>query len=330
LEFARLSTHVFFGEQQQFDVIREQAPILNLEYDQIADTLCTSFARVAEMAQHFQLKVDAAQDMVEVIEKANRALVKMNDSLQTNLGKAMSLLSEGSRLEEKDLSQTIHDQHRTVGNVLDAVAHEIRNPLMAIGGFAQRLAREIQGCGQSSRYINIIIQEAERLQQVLHEVSTFSQDFTPIWDVADLTAVLEQSLRELESSSEFGNVALVRRFPPAARIFAQFDPAAIKIALQLTLRTITQFVVAPDKKGEIEIRIRQTSRRDFVLIDFYAGPEAFQDGSLQILLDADFSSKTLGKGLDFLQAWKIVESHGGRIELENAPDGNHLLFSLPF
>ena len=330
LEFARLATQVFFSEQQQFDVIREQAPILNLEYDLIADTLCTSFARVAEIAEYFQLKVDAAQDMVEVIEKANRALVKMNHSLQTNLGKAMSLLSEGSRLEEKDLSQIIHDQHRTVGNVLDAVAHEIRNPLMAIGGFAQRLAREIQGCSQSSRYISIIIQEAERLQQVLREVSTFSQDFTPIWDVADLTAVIEQSLRELESSSEFGNATLVRRFPPAARIFARFDPAAIKTALQLTLKTITQFVATPGNKAEIEIRIRQTSHRDFVLVDFYAGSEAFQDSSLQILLDADFSSKTLGKGLDFLQAWKIVESHGGSIGFDNAPEGSHLVISLPF
>lgn len=330
LEFARLATQVFFDEQQQFDVIREKAPALNLDYDQVADTLCTSFARVAEMAQHFQLKVDAAQDMVEVIEKANRALVKMNESLQTNLGKAMKLLAESSRVQEKDPAQTLHDQHRTVGNVLDAVAHEIRNPLMAIGGFAQRLVREIQECDQSSRYLHIIIQQAERLQQVLREVSTFSQDFTPIRDVGNLTAVLEESVSELEGSIEFRNVALIRRFPPAARIFAQFDPAAIKTALQLTLRTITQFVAAPDKKSEIEIRIRQTSLRDFVVIDLYAGPEAFQDGSLQVLLNADFSSKTLGKGLDFLQAWKIVESHGGSMELENVPDGNHLLFSLPF
>ena len=304
--------------------------MLDLQYDQIADTLCTTFANVAEIAQHFQLKVDPAQDMVEVIEKANRTLVKMNDSLQTNLGKAMDLLSKQAYQGERVLMRTMHDQQRTVGNVLDAVAHEIRNPLMAIGGFAQRLAREVEGCSQSSRYLTIIIQEAERLQQVLREVSSFSQGFTPIWDVADLTATIEESISELEASHEFPDVAFARRFPKAARIFVRFDPAGMKTALQLTLRTIAQFAGASRKEAEIVIRIRESSRRDTIVVDFFAGVGAFQEGSLQTLLDADFSSKTLGKGLHFLQAWKIIESHGGTIAFENAPDGNHLLVSLPF
>ncbi len=330
LEFARLATQVFFNERQQFDILREKAPVLDLQYDQIADTLCTTFANVAEIAQHFQLKVDPAQDMVEVIEKANRTLVKMNDSLQTNLGKAMDLLSKQAYQGERVLMRTMHDQQRTVGNVLDAVAHEIRNPLMAIGGFAQRLAREVEGCSQSSRYLTIIIQEAERLQQVLREVSSFSQGFTPIWDVADLTATIEESISELEASHEFPDVAFARRFPKAARIFVRFDPAGMKTALQLTLRTIAQFAGTSAKEAEIVIRIRESSRRDTIVVDFFAGVGAFQEGSLQTLLDADFSSKTLGKGLHFLQAWKIIESHGGTIAFENAPDGNHLLVSLPF
>jgi len=110
----------------------------------------------------------------------------------------------------------------------------------------------------------------------------------------------------------------------------RFDPVAMKEALQHTLKTVVQFASAPQNKTEIVIRIRETPRRDFVLIDYWAGPEVLRDASLQTFLDADFSSRTLGKGWDFLQAWKIVESHGGHLEFEAAPDGNHLIVFLPF
>jgi nitrogen-specific signal transduction histidine kinase len=329
LEFARLAAQVLFGEQQRFDILREKAPTLNLQYDQIADTLCTTFDKVAEIAQHFQLKVDATQDIVEVIEKANRTLVRMNESLQTNLDKVIHLLSEGSRQGEETLTQTIHDQQRTVGNLLDAVAHQIRNPLMAIGGFAQRLARQIEGHNLPSRYLNIILQESERLQQVLLEVSSFSKEFTPARDEADLIAIIEESIDNLQGSSECRNATFVRRFPTDVHISLQLDQTAIKRALQLILKAIAELAGAPKSKAEVMIRIRESSSLDWVMVDFCAGLEVFQGGPPQTLLDADFSSKTLGKGLEFLEAWKIIESHGGKIEFENTSDGRHLIVSLP-
>jgi len=54
---------------------------------------------------------------------------------------------------------------------LQAVAHEIRNPLMSVGGFARKLSASLDPSSETGRYVNIILEEVARLEKTLSEMT---------------------------------------------------------------------------------------------------------------------------------------------------------------
>jgi len=237
IEFSRSSTQIFFGKTGDFGFIRETARLLGLDADRVNEILCSSFSKVEEIAGHLHLSVDSNEDVLEVMEKANHALATMNSSLRVNLAKAIGLASE---VEEPDVFRTpeaIKDKKETIRNVLDAVAHEIRNPLMAIGGFAQRLAKNLEGKDDLSNYASIIVKESGRLQQVMNEIAAFSSAYNPSRFRFNLVETLDEVISELESLADAKNTEVIRNYG-CDPVFIAIDQEAIKSALQRLLHAM--------------------------------------------------------------------------------------------
>ncbi|MBW2057952.1 MAG: HDOD domain-containing protein [Deltaproteobacteria bacterium] len=135
---------------------------LGLDRDTVGGILVTTFQRVEEIAQSLKLEVDREKDIIELMEKANRALSRLSERLSAGQGSA----PEG-RLPSFGSLQGGEEQKALIADTLQAVAHEIRNPLMAVGGFAKRLASIVDPDSKGGKYVQVILEEAERLEQVL-------------------------------------------------------------------------------------------------------------------------------------------------------------------
>ncbi len=68
--------------------------------------------------------------------------------------------------------EALNERQRIVEDTLQAVAHEIRNPLLAVGGFARKLARSLEPDTKGGEYVRIILEEASRLEKALSEMTT--------------------------------------------------------------------------------------------------------------------------------------------------------------
>jgi HD-like signal output (HDOD) protein len=137
----------------------EAGRILRLSHEDLHEIVVETFAEVEAIAQGLKLEIDKEKDLMEVMEKANRALVRIS--------RKISQFSEEQVHEYLPSFASIDQKEKVVTDTLQAVAHEIRNPLTAVGGFARRLAVSLDPCSQSGKYAKVILEEALRLEQVL-------------------------------------------------------------------------------------------------------------------------------------------------------------------
>ncbi|MHC1728285.1 MAG: HDOD domain-containing protein [Syntrophobacteraceae bacterium] len=159
-DLARLFSKVFLKAPGAFRLFYAEASrILRLSQEDIHEIVLGTFAEVEAIAQSLKLEIDKEKDLMEVMEKANRALVRISQKI--------SQLSEEEHLEKLPSFESLDRKSKMVTDTLQAIAHEIRNPLTAVGGFARRLAVCLDPGSQSGKYAQVILEEAQRLEAVL-------------------------------------------------------------------------------------------------------------------------------------------------------------------
>jgi HD-like signal output (HDOD) protein len=135
--------------------------VLGLDSDTIGDILAETFDNVNDIAKSLSLELDRDKDLLELMERANKALGQISRDMEQMKGEA------GSR----ELPSLDANSGRLSSHTLEAVAHEIRNPLMALGGFAKRLAGVLEPSSEGGKYLKVILQEAARLEDTLSRMS---------------------------------------------------------------------------------------------------------------------------------------------------------------
>ena len=103
------------------------------------------------------------KDLLRIVEKANVTLSRISEKISLD-----------QHVQEENILPSLDSLRDTLDSVstLQAVAHEIRNPLTVIGGFARRLATSVESDSAGSRYANIILDEVERVEVFLSEMIT--------------------------------------------------------------------------------------------------------------------------------------------------------------
>jgi HD-like signal output (HDOD) protein len=166
-ELAREAAEVIVRDSADLPrILDSSARAFNISVDVVNDLLLTTVDRVQEIAASFLLNVDREKDLMAVMEKANLALSRISEKLvhDANVVRGRPLPSLEEVLQGKD-------REHIVSNTLQAVVHEIRNPLTAVAGFAKRLAGAGDQNEKTARYLQIILQEARRLETTLEQIT---------------------------------------------------------------------------------------------------------------------------------------------------------------
>ncbi|MFM8633974.1 MAG: two-component system sensor histidine kinase NtrB, partial [Planctomycetia bacterium] len=218
--------------------------------------------------------------------------------------------------------------------LVGALAHEIRNPLSTIRLNMELLAEDFETTDPESptkqrdrrarAKIDLVRQECDRLQKLLGDFLDFARQESLTLEPANLNVELSQLLDFFAPQAREGHVEIVRYLDPELPT-VRLDRETFRSAV---LNLLINAVQAMESGGQIVIRTRAAGLGVLLeLIDTGGGMDA---ETLAKVFRAFYTTKQGGSGLGLPTARKIVEAHGGTIDVESAPGrGTKVTIWLP-
>jgi len=207
------------------------------------------------------------------------------------------------------------DRLAAIGQLAAGIAHEIRNPLAAISGSLQLLQEEAALSRSDRRLLDIVLREAERLKLISGQFLDFVRPKFLSSRSLELNSLLDEVAFLLEKSADHGSVSGVHLEKSPSPVYLQADPDQIK---QMVWNISLNALEAMPQGGELIIRLKDAVEGDgFILLEFKDQGQGIPAEQLEHIFDPFYTTKEGGTGLGLSIAQKIVDSLGGRIEVES-------------
>jgi two-component system sensor histidine kinase PilS (NtrC family) len=240
-------------------------------------------------------------------------------------------LTDIKRMEEQ-VRQA--DRLAAIGRLAAGLAHEIRNPIGSIRGSVEVLRGSLDPQGDDRRLMDIVLRESDRLDAIIRDFLQFSRPPHLVRVPTDLTAMLDEILLMLANQGGIqgpdGPRVRFRRDPMEPTVKADVDPAQMRQALwNLCLNAVE----AMPQGGELRVGARTVaggSGRTLMEITVEDTGVGITAAELTQVFEPFFTTKPQGTGLGLAIAHRIVEDHGGEIQVQSEPwRGSRFTISLP-
>jgi len=270
-----------------------------------------------------ELRCPELQD--QVIEKEVDCTVGQGIAVPLEIGASRLVDNTGERLgyvilfkdltEVRALRREIERSQRlaSVGRLAAGVAHEIRNPLSSIKGFATYFKQRYQDVPEDLQTADIMIQEVDRLNRVVSQLLEFARPVTVTPKASSFRAILKDSLKLIERQAADKQITIDAR--NSAHIDdVEIDPDRInQVLLNLYLNAIE--AMAPG--GRLLVEISGNGADSGLTIRISDTGHGIAGEDLSRIFDPYFTTKASGTGLGLAIAHNIVETMGGSIEVES-------------
>jgi two-component system sensor histidine kinase PilS (NtrC family) len=221
----------------------------------------------------------------------------------------------------------LKERMEALGQMAAGMAHELRNPLAAISGSVQYLKGDLKPGGETLELMDIILRESQRLDQTIRDFLTFARPgkFSP--QPCDIVRLLEDHLKLLRKSREFTGAHRVETRYAAEEIRCDVDANRMK---QVFWNLSTNALKAMPEGGALTISVAPDAAGNEVVVAFsdegIGMDERARDGYFQPFRSA-FDE---GTGLGAAIVYRLVEEHGGRIDVDSVPGrGTTIRIAVP-
>lgn len=216
------------------------------------------------------------------------------------------------------------ERFAAVGEAAAHISHEIKNPLMLIGGFARQVRRTLPKDGKEAEKLALIEEEAKRLESMLEEVRDFTRPAAPKMTGQDLNSTVWDTVMLLEANLAARGVTL-RTNLNVTLPAAVHDPAQIR---QVLINLIKNAAEAMPSGGLVVVSTRLN--RSMAELEVRDDGPGIAPEQAKLVFNPFYTTKERGTGLGLPVCDRIIHDHGGDIRLDAATGkGCAFVISLP-
>lgn len=228
--------------------------------------------------------------------------------------------------EKRQLEETVRRKEKltAMGQLASGVAHEIRNPLNAIGMIAQRLAREFEPTAGSDEYrelTKIVVTEVRRINDIIQQFLKFARPPKLQLSATDVNIMIDNTVKLVASQAREKKIEIATAFGPLPTVMMDQNQMQ-----QVLLNLIQNAMEAIHGAGKITISSGLSREREVVIRIIDTGIGMNEETQSKIF-NLYYTTKPQGTGLGLSLVHQIISQHDGRIEVESAV-GKGTTFSI--
>jgi len=272
--------------------------------------------------------------MINLSHKFNRDIYSHEDiELLGTLANQTAIAIENSWLYE-DLKKSKSyirraDRLASLGTLTAALAHEIRNPLVAIKTFIQLLPERLEDEEFRKHFLSIASGEVDRISSLVSELLEFARTSDPKLEMENVNSILDGMILLSSTESKKKHIEIVKDYgqdlPPVS-----IDREQIK---QVFLNILLNAIEATPENGKITVETRSFVKpggEAYIQIRFTDTGCGIPTEHLEDIFNPFFTTKNKGSGLGLSISHQIVQDHKGYIDVESELDrGSSFFINLP-
>ena len=217
--------------------------------------------------------------------------------------------------EVQSLKREVETSRRlaSLGRLAAGVAHEIRNPLSSIKGFATYFKERYRDNPDDQKTSEIMIQEVDRLNRVISQLLEFARPPVIQKKRVSLQSLIQHSLKMIERQASVKEIQVLSHLPSDFKE-VDLDPDGIN---QVLLNLYLNAIEAMERGGTLTVSLSREESSPLVKIIVSDTGTGISKEDLEHVFDPYFTTKQTGTGLGLAIVHKIIEAHRGEVRAES-------------
>jgi two-component system, NtrC family, sensor histidine kinase HydH len=250
-----------------------------------------------------------------------------NSIIEMVLYNTVAVVIGGLRDREKTMQRRLHEAGRlaAMGKAVSGLAHDLKTPLIAIGGFSRLIQRNLGEDSPHREKLGIIVEEVQRLERMIKEMLDFSRPLELHRSQEDMTKVISQSLVIVSNLAQERKVRVEWQSSQNLPLIS-LDAVRMKQAL---INLLINAIEASPEEETVSVYSYQKGRK--ITIDVSDHGCGIPVDKKEEIFSPFVTTKESGTGLGLPIAKKIIEAHQGYLEvLENREKGVIFRIRIPY